>query len=131
MKNNTKFNSSPHDLRCGDVVLMRNEQKTNKLAPNFDPYPYIVVAKKGSIMSVSPAPWTEKRTTLNASCFKRIPNTFPPGSVEPELAEGEAVILDEKLNNSEQKMDATSEATLKSTPTVSCTRPVALKDCVK
>lgn len=88
MKNNAKFNNSPNDLHCSDVVLMRNEQKSNKLAPSFDPQPYTVVAKKGSMVSVSSTPGIGKRTTRNTSCFKRIPNTFASGFIEPELTEG-------------------------------------------
>ena len=96
MKNNAKLNNSANDIRCGDVVLMRNEQKNNKLAPNFDPQPYAVVAKKGSMVSVSSTPGLGKRTTRNASCFKRIPNTFASRLTEPEFVEMEEMIPDSK-----------------------------------
>lgn len=73
------------------------EQKNNKLAPSFDPQPYAVVAKKGRMVSVSSAPGLGKRTIRNASCFKRIPNTFVSKLGEPEFAEGEELIPNPKL----------------------------------
>ncbi|XP_061190342.1 uncharacterized protein K02A2.6-like [Saccostrea echinata] len=96
MKQNATFNNSPNDIHCGDVVLMKNEQKNNKLAPNLDPKPYNVVAKKGGMVTVSSTSGMEKNVTRNTSCFKRIPNTLAPGSVEPEVAEGEELILERK-----------------------------------
>lgn len=109
MKSYAKFNNSPHYIHHGDVVLMRNEQKTNKLAPCFDPQPYTctVVAKKGIMVFVSSGPRTDKCTTRNASyaCFKKIPNTFAPDPVDPEIAEGEGMVLDRKIENTRTRED--------------------------
>lgn len=70
-----------------------NRRTTIKLAPSS----YAVVAKKGRMVSVSSAPGLGKRTIRNASCFKRIPNTFASKLGEPEFAEGEELIPDPKL----------------------------------
>jgi hypothetical protein len=124
MRNNAKFNNTPHDLHRGDVVLMRNEQKNNKLTPSFDPQPYNVVAIKGSMVTVSTTPGTGNCVTRNASFFKKIPHTFTPGSVEPELTEEEDMILERKMRNAKSK--ATNNSNLR--PLTSDPRPPGKKN---
>ena len=36
----------------GDTVLLKNTKETGKLAPNFEPKPYVVVDKEGSEVRV-------------------------------------------------------------------------------
>jgi hypothetical protein len=74
-----------------------NEQKNNKCAPSFDLHSYIVIIKKGIMVSVSSMSGVDKCKTRNASYLKRITNIFAPGSVEPELT-GEDLLI---INNSE------------------------------
>ncbi|XP_058827534.1 uncharacterized protein LOC131687461 [Topomyia yanbarensis] len=47
-----KFNAKVSDLQIGDQVLMKNQHKNNKLAPNFLPEPAVVIDRHGSNVTV-------------------------------------------------------------------------------
>ena len=54
------------DIKIGDSVLVKKEERGNKLKPPFDPIPKIVTAKKGPMITV------DNSVTRNASRFKKI-----------------------------------------------------------
>ena len=65
-----------YDLGIGDYVLLKI-RKINKLTPNYDPIPYIVTAKKGSMITA------ERRhpfhtVTRDISYFKKLKYTDTP-----------------------------------------------------
>ena len=65
----TKRPAKPSDLIPGDHVLVK-QPKTNKLKPIFNSKPYIVVQKKGSMIT---AKSKSDRIVRNSSHFRRIP----------------------------------------------------------
>ena len=60
--------SKPSNLQLDDRVLLRNKRE-NKLTPAFDPQPYIVVGRKGSMISAKRG---ERVITRNTSFFKHV-----------------------------------------------------------
>ena len=69
----TKRPAKPSDLIPGDHVLVK-QPKTNKLKPIFNSKPYIVVQKKGSMIT---AKSKSHRIVRNSSHFRRIPKHVP------------------------------------------------------
>ncbi|CAB4038457.1 uncharacterized protein K02A2.6-like [Paramuricea clavata] len=63
--------SETSGIKVGVVVLIR-QPKTNKLSTPFNPYPYKVVARKGSKVTAEHCP---HKVTRNVSFFKRIQTT--------------------------------------------------------
>ena len=61
--------SKPSNIQLDDRVLLRNKRE-NKLTPAFDPQPYTVVGRKGSMISAKRG---ERVVTRNTSYFKRVP----------------------------------------------------------
>ena len=61
--------SKPSNLQLDDRVLLRNTRE-NKLTPAFDPQPYTVVGRKGSMISAKRG---ERVITRNTSFFKHVP----------------------------------------------------------
>ena len=61
--------SKPSNLQLDDRVLLRNKRE-NKLTPAFDPQPYTVVGRKGSMISTKRG---ERVITRNTSFFKHVP----------------------------------------------------------
>ena len=61
--------SKPSNLQLDDRVLLRNKRE-NKLTPAFDPQPYTVVGRMGSMISAKRG---ERVITRNASFFKHVP----------------------------------------------------------
>ncbi|XP_039438143.1 uncharacterized protein K02A2.6-like [Culex pipiens pallens] len=47
-----KVHAKPSDIQIGDHVLMKNQHRDNKLAPNFNPEPVVVVQKAGNCVTV-------------------------------------------------------------------------------
>ena len=63
--------SETSGIKVGDVVLIR-QPKTNKLSTPFNPHPYKVVARKGSMVT---AEHGSHKVTRNVSFFKKIETT--------------------------------------------------------
>ena len=63
------LNTKPSDLRPDDVVLLRNRRET-KLTPAFDPQPYTIIGRKGSVISAKRG---ERVITRNSAFFKPVP----------------------------------------------------------
>ena len=61
----------PH-LQPGDTVLVK-QRRHNKLTPPFNPKPFIVTQKRGSMVT---AQGDNKQTTRNASHFRRLGGSF-------------------------------------------------------
>ena len=61
--------SKPSNIQLDDRVLLRNKRE-NKLTPAFDPQPYTVVGRKGSMISTKRG---ERVITRNTSFFKHVP----------------------------------------------------------
>lgn len=47
-----RVNAKERDIKIGDHVLMKAQQRENKLAPNFHPRPAVVIDKNGSSITV-------------------------------------------------------------------------------
>lgn len=80
----TKVHAKPSDIRVGDQVLMKNQQRDNKLAPNFNPEPAVVMAKAGNSVTV--------RTSRGEVYRRNSCHLKPIATAEQELPniEGEA-----------------------------------------
>ena len=78
MKANThgKSGNKPSNIQIGDTVLIR-QRKENKWSMKFDPLPFRVVRKKGTMIT---ALRRGKYVTRNASFFKKL----PPQSVDTD-----------------------------------------------
>ena len=76
----TKRHAKPSDLIPGDHVLVK-QPKANKLKPLFNPKPYIIVQKKGSMIT---AKSKSHRIVRNSSHFRRIPKHVPIPEEEEE-----------------------------------------------
>ena len=63
--------SETSGIKVGDVVLIR-QPKTNKLSTPFNPHPYKVVARKGSMVTAENG---SHKVTRNVSFFKKIETT--------------------------------------------------------
>lgn len=63
-----KRNTKPSEIKPGENVLVK-QQKVNKLTPPFDPRPYVITQKKGSMIT---ARGDDRYITRNSSHFKRI-----------------------------------------------------------
>jgi hypothetical protein len=68
--------SKTTDLKIGDRVLIRQPKK-NKLTPSFNPKPFTVDARKGTMVTVKSG---SKRITRNISFFKKIDNRITDSS---------------------------------------------------
>ena len=64
-----KSHARETSIKPGEVVLMR-QPKCNKLSTPYNPKPFVVEAKKGTMVTVSNGP---KTITRNSSQFKVIP----------------------------------------------------------
>ena len=69
----TKRHAKPSDLNPGDHVLVK-QPKTNKLKPLFNPKPYIIVQKKGSMIA---AKNKSHYIVCSSSHFRCIPKHMP------------------------------------------------------
>ena len=76
----TKRHAKPFDLIPGDHVLVK-QPKTSKLKPPFNPKPYIVVQKTGSMIT---AKSKSHRIVRNSSHFRRTPKHVPVPEEEEE-----------------------------------------------
>lgn len=76
-----KRNVRKSDITTGDYVLVRQERK-NKLTPNFNPNPYVVINRQHS--RVSARAKNGHIITRNVSHFKKMPNPEQPSSDEEE-----------------------------------------------
>ena len=74
-------NAKPSDFSPDDVVLLRNRRK-NKLTPTYDPRPYTIVGRKGSVISTKRGE-KEREITRNSSFFKPVP-LIPRASQETD-----------------------------------------------
>ena len=68
--------SKTTDLKIGDTVLIRQPKK-NKLTPPFNPKPFTVEARKGTMVTVKRG---SKKITRNISFFKKIDNRVTDSS---------------------------------------------------
>ena len=87
----TKRHAKLSDLIPDDHVLV-NQSQTNKLKPLFNPKPYIIVQKKGSMITTKTK---SHRIVRNSSHFRRIPKhvLIPEEEEEEEFLNPEPVPL--------------------------------------
>ena len=83
------------NIRVGDTVLTR-QRKQNKWSTNFDPFPFIVVSRKGTMVTASR---NEKYISRNVSHFKRIYSPYPSPQSDNSEDDDDTDILPE--DNSE------------------------------
>ena len=83
-----RFKSEWKDLKTDDLVLVK-QRKMNKLTPIFEPHPYRVTEKKGTMVTAQ-SDITGKSITRNVSHFKRVPEKteFPMIEEEEDDKEG-------------------------------------------
>jgi len=70
----TKVRATPSEIAIGDLVLV-HQRKQNKLTTPFDPRPFCVIRKNGTMIT---ACHHGKYTMSNASHFKRISKFYVP-----------------------------------------------------
>ena len=98
----------PSSLQIGDVVLVK-QPKQNKLTAPYDPKQYVIVEKKGSMVT---AEREDKRIVRNSSHFKRIQRqNQPTGRNAPEETFSDIEIEEEQVIpnhdvNAEQRENA-------------------------
>lgn len=86
----SRRNARPSKLQNGDTVLVQQD-KTNKFTTPFDPRPYEIIKKKGSMVT---AKREDREVTRNASHFKSVLN--PPEL--PGTDDTEDMVIKEKLD---------------------------------
>ena len=98
---NTCSNAKQSDLMPGDTVLLR-QPKQNKLSTPYDPRPYQVESRKGSMISVRGG-GRDHNVTRNSSFFKKVNIPYVPQREEEEeepVADNDtdqpAVVVDDK-----------------------------------
>ena len=72
--------AKPCSLSVGDRVLVKQPRK-NKLSSPFNPYPYRIIAQKGS-MFIAKNSETDHEITRNETHFKSIPEQAITGNVK-------------------------------------------------
>ena len=107
-------------IQVGDAVLVRNEKK-GRLEPKYDPRPYTVVAKKGTMVTAS-RDNPRHVITRNSSFFKRLKIEENNDKVDEidgddEITENNVVDLeqvdrDDENNREQQFEDEASEELL-------------------
>lgn len=98
----TRNKAQHKGLKVGDHVLVKNDRRKNKLSTPYDPNPFIIKEKKGSMVTAAS---NKRNITRNTSFFKRLPS-FPPPLIVQEK---------EKLSTDEIRIEST---TTTSTPTI-------------
>ena len=76
-------NAKPSDLAPGDTVLVE-QRKRNKTTPIYDSEPFLVVNRKGPMVTARRG---QQEVTRNSSYFKRIDNRHMQATPLPERAE--------------------------------------------
>ncbi|CAC5357576.1 unnamed protein product [Mytilus coruscus] len=71
------------NIDIGNSVLRKTDRKENKLTPAYEPNPYNVINKKGSMITVTNG---EKLVTRNSSKFKKV-NCPPIPNANDEIEE--------------------------------------------
>ena len=84
------------DIKIGDSVLVKKEERGNKLKPPFDPIPKIVTAKKGPMITV------DNSVTRNASRFKKIGSKVSENLLQKSSVPTEESIWPEVPNKPEE-----------------------------
>ncbi|KXJ77241.1 hypothetical protein RP20_CCG007991 [Aedes albopictus] len=79
-----RVNAQPSDIEIGDHVLMRQQHRENKLAPNYHPDPAVVIDKNGSCVTVKTGGGIYRR---NSSHLKRIPRELNERNSSAEVQE--------------------------------------------
>ena len=80
-KNPSKFyadkrrRSKPCPLRIGDTVIVKR-RKRNKLSTTFDPTPFVIIARKGNMITAK-GPEGMNNVTRNSTFFKKISINHP------------------------------------------------------
>ena len=97
-----KPRATPSKIAVGDSVLAR-QRKQNKLSTPFDPRPFHVMRKRGTMIT---ACQSGKYITRNASQFKIVSSMFP----EIDVKEQDDVDAQEDDDISESREQRTSDA---------------------
>ena len=103
-----KARATPSEIAIGDLVLAR-QRKQNKLSTPFDPRPFRVIRKKGTMVT---ACRSGKYITRNTSHFKLSSSMFPETDIDEH-------------NDVDAQDDDLSEAREQSTPEVDTTSSVS------
>ncbi|VDI40241.1 Hypothetical predicted protein [Mytilus galloprovincialis] len=74
--------AKPSNIEIGNYVLRKTDRKENKLTPAYEPNPYNVMNKKGSMITATNG---EKVVTRNSSKFKKV--NRPPIHNDDEIEE--------------------------------------------
>ena len=90
--------SKTNDLKVGDTVLIRQPKK-NKLSPLFDPKPFTVEARKGTMVTAKRDSHT---ITRNVSFFKKISGLQNNTSADEDESDDDDVPMTSALTRQEQ-----------------------------
>lgn len=83
----------PSNLKPGDTVLLKRDKSYNKSTSPYETKPYIVVKRKGSMITAKRG---TKLVTRNTSFFKVIPHTKP---VDDDLIDDDDSYYDDLSDN--------------------------------
>ena len=82
--------AKPCSLSVGNGVLVKQRHK-NKLSSPFNPYPYLIIAQKGSMFTAKNSE-TDHEITWNETHFKSIPKqAIAPPVIPDSEGEGEEI----------------------------------------
>ena len=92
------------NIRVGDTVLIC-QRKQNKLSTKFDPLPFTVVRRKGTMITASR---NGKYISRNASHFKKINSPYPsPQSNDSEDDDDTDILPEDNAETVPQNEDQT------------------------
>ncbi|XP_053380302.1 uncharacterized protein K02A2.6-like [Mercenaria mercenaria] len=95
----TRRHAKPSNLKIGDTVLVK-QKEDNKLTPPFDPRPYEIISKKGTMIT---AKREDKQITRNSSEFKNVENP-PPLPSSSSSIDNDNIINIPTRNNSDSSL---------------------------
>ncbi|CAG2219938.1 unnamed protein product [Mytilus edulis] len=118
--------AKPSNIEIGNYVLRKTDRKENKLTPAYEPNPYNVINKKGSMITVTNG---EKVVTRNSSKFKKV-NRPPIRTATDEIEEQFENICDTIPSNIQDQPPSSGTEQQSTTPQQS-ERPVRQKHVPK
>ena len=105
----------------GDHVLVK-QPRANKTTPQFNPEPYTVVQKKGSMVTAQRG---SSRIVRNSSHFKAVPGYIPAQKEEEEKEEEEAQHENEGAEDEGAEDEPVANTPPLQTPSPTSPRPVS------
>ena len=100
-------NAKKSDLKIGDTVLVR-QQKQDKLSSYFDPVPYKITQKKGTMVTAKRG---DRTITRNTSFFKKVNSAPIADNYQDDQSEDEDDFQPERLPQQQPMQQQTRHVT--------------------